>query len=131
MAHSGPASAGPVDGHRPLVDLATTASDPDAVVVVLTTIGSEAEAAGLARQLLDERLLACVNCVPGLRSIYRWQDAVEDTAECLMLMKTARHRLEALRERLHACHPYETPEWIVIETAEISAAYRAWLLAQL
>ena len=111
--------------------MTTTASDPDAVVVVLTTIGSEAQAATLARQLVDERLVACVNCLPGLRSIYRWQEAVEEAAECLMLMKTARHRLDALRQRLHACNPYETPEWLVVETAELSSAYRSWLLAQL
>ena len=109
----------------------TTASDPDAVVVVLTTIDDEAAAAALARQLVEERLVACVNCVPGLRSIYRWQGEVEDARECLMVMKTARRRLEPLRQRLHACHPYDTPEWVVVDTAEVSAAYRAWLLGQL
>lgn len=111
--------------------MTTTASDPDAVVVVLTTVGSEAAGAALARQFVAEGLVACVNLVPGLRSIYRWQGEIEDAAECLLVMKTARRQLDALRARLHACHDYDTPEWLVLETAEVSPAYRAWLLGQL
>ena len=111
--------------------MTTTASDPDAVVVVLTTVDSEAAGLTLARLFVDEGLVACVNLVPGLRSIYRWQGRVEDAAECLLVMKTARRRLDALHARLHQCHGYDTPEWIVIETAGISEAYRSWLLAQL
>ena len=111
--------------------MTTTASDPDAVVVVLTTVDSEAAGAALARCFVDEGLVGCVNLVPGLRSIYRWQGQVEDAAECLLIMKTARRQLAALQARLHECHGYDTPEWLVIETAEVSEAYRHWLLGQL
>lgn len=109
----------------------TTASDPDAVVVVLTTTDSEAAGAALARLFVEEGLVACVNLGPALRSIYRWQGRIEDAAECLLIMKTARRQLPALQARLLACHGYDTPEWIVIETADVSAAYRQWLLGQL
>lgn len=111
--------------------MTTTASDPDAVVVVLTTVDSEAAGVALARCFVDEGLVACVNLLPGLRSIYRWQGQVEDAAECLLMMKTARRQLGALQRRLHECHGYDTPEWLVLETAELSVAYRSWLLGQL
>ena len=111
--------------------MTTTASDPDAVVVVLTTVDSGAAGAALARRFVAEGLVACVNLVPGLRSIYRWQGEIEDAAECLLVMKTAARQLSALQARLHECHGYETPEWLVIGTTEVSSAYRHWLLGQL
>ena len=98
------------------------------IAVALTTVDSAAGAADLARALVDERLAACVNIVPGVRSIYRWQGAVEDATEWLLVMKTSGSRLGSLRERLLALHPYDTPEWVVLDVADASAAYAKWVL---
>lgn len=103
---------------------------PDAIVVALTTIDNEAAAAVLARSLVDEGLAACVNLVKDIRSIYRWQGQVEDASECLLVIKTSHQRLDQLTARVHALHPYETPEWLVLEAASVSEAWGKWLLAQ-
>ncbi|HVR44041.1 MAG TPA: divalent-cation tolerance protein CutA [Thermoanaerobaculia bacterium] len=97
-------------------------------VLVLTTIGNEEAARGLARSLVEERLAACVNIVPDLRSIYRWEGAVSDEPEVLMLVKTTEEQISPLRERLQQLHPYEVPEFVVLAIAEISEAYGSWLV---
>jgi periplasmic divalent cation tolerance protein len=102
------------------------ATQTDALVVLVTTPGPE-QAAGLARALVEERLAACGNVVPGLRSIYRWQGKVQDEAEALLVLKTTRARFEALRDRVLALHPYEVPEVIALRVEAGSAAYLAWI----
>ena len=98
-------------------------------VVVLTTVGAAFDAAALARELVEQRLAACVNIIPRIQSIYQWQGRVETDAEQLLLIKTTRERLDALRERLMARHPYDVPEFVVIQPDEIAEPYRAWLVA--
>ncbi len=98
----------------------------DALVVLVTTPTAE-KAAEIARAVVDERLAACGNVVPGLRSIYRWQGKVHDDAEVLLLLKTTRARFEALRDRVLALHPYEVPEVIAVGVEAGSAAYLAWI----
>ncbi|MCU0696831.1 MAG: divalent-cation tolerance protein CutA [Myxococcaceae bacterium] len=105
------------------------ASDGE-VVLVLSTAPSEEVAASLARTLVDERLIACANLVPQARSIYRWQGAVQDEAEVLVLMKTQRARLAALEARLKALHPYQVPEMLVFPAASGHGPYLAWVLAE-
>jgi len=100
------------------------------VVVVLSTFPSSEKAAEIARQLVDERLCACVNLVPAVRSIYRWQGEVHDDAEVLAIVKTTTERVEALRERLIALHPYELPEAIVLPVAGGHAPYLAWVTGE-
>jgi periplasmic divalent cation tolerance protein len=85
----------------------------DALVVLVTAPSAE-KAAELARTLVEERLAACGNVVPGLRSIYRWEGQVQDEPEALLVLKTTRSRFEALRERVLALHPYEVPEVIAL-----------------
>lgn len=104
------------------------ASGEPAIAIALTTVDSEAGAAGIARTLVGERLVACVNIVRDVRSIYLWQGAVEDASEWLLVMKTAASRLDELRERLRSLHPYDTPEWLVLEASAVSEAYGQWLL---
>ncbi len=99
--------------------------------LVLVTVSDRAEAERIARALVDERLAACVNLVPGLRSIYRWQDAIEESDEVLLLIKTRQQAVDALRERVHALHSYEVPEFLVLTVETGSEAYLAWVLAQL
>ncbi|HEY6034700.1 MAG TPA: divalent-cation tolerance protein CutA [Kofleriaceae bacterium] len=100
------------------------------VVVVLSTFPSSEKAAEIARVLVDERLCACVNLVPAVRSIYRWQGAVHDDAEVLAIVKTTAERAEALRDRLIALHPYELPEALVLPVTDGHAPYLAWVTGE-
>jgi periplasmic divalent cation tolerance protein len=100
------------------------------VVVVLSTFPSSEKAAEIARVLVDERLAACVNLVPAVRSIYRWQGAVHDDAEVLAIMKTTAERAAALRDRLVALHPYDVPEAIVLPVSDGHAPYLAWVIGE-
>lgn len=98
----------------------------DAIRLVLTTLGGDADAFALARTLVNERLAACVNVLPPMTSIYRWKGAVEQDREQLLIMKTSPDRLAALEARLHRLHPYELPEFVVLDAAA-SAAYAGWV----
>ncbi len=100
-------------------------------VIVLTTVGANFDSAQLARDLVEQRLVACVNIVPQVRSIYRWQGKVEDDGEQILMMKTTAERLDALRAALFARHPYEVPEFVVLTIDRIEGPYRDWLLSSL
>lgn len=101
----------------------------EALVVLVTTPTPE-RAAEIARALVEERLAACGNVVPGLRSIYRWEGKVQEDAEALLVLKTTRGRFEALRERVLSLHPYDVPEVIALPVEAGSAPYLAWLAAE-
>jgi len=96
-------------------------------LIVFTAFADEASAARVARQLVEERLVACANLLPGARSIYRWKDAVQDEREVVVLMKTRKQDWTALLSRLHELHPYETPECIAVRIAAGAPRYMAWL----
>ena len=100
-------------------------------VVVLTTVGASFDAAALAKSFVDDRLAACVNILPQVRSIYRWQGKVEDDSEQLLLIKTTGEKIPALRDALLNRHPYEVPEFVVIAIDRIEGPYREWLISQL
>ena len=98
----------------------------DFVVVLMTA--PDADGAGrMAGVLVDEQLVACVNIVPGLRSIYRWQGKACDESEVLCLMKTRLDLFPALRERIATLHPYQVPEIIALPLAAGSAPYLGWI----
>jgi periplasmic divalent cation tolerance protein len=101
----------------------------DALVVLVTAPSSD-EAARIARALVEERLAACGNVVPGLRSIYRWEGKVEDEAEALLLLKTTRERFPVLRDRVLALHPYQVPEVLALPVEAGSERYLAWLAGE-
>ena len=96
-------------------------------LIVFTTFASEEDAARVSRALLEERLIACANILPGARSIFRWKDKVEDTREVVVLMKTRKQDWMALLSRLHDLHPYETPECVAVRIASGAPRYMAWL----
>jgi len=96
-------------------------------VVVLVTAGSSEEAARIGQTLVAERLAACANVVGPIRSIYRWQGAIEDAAEHLLLLKARARDVETLDERVRALHSYEVPEVLALPIIAGSAAYLAWL----
>ena len=99
-------------------------------LVVLVTAPTPERAAEIARALVEERLAACGNVVPGLRSIYRWEGKVEDEPEALLVLKTTRARFEALRARVLALHPYQVPEVIALPVEAGSAPYLAWIAGE-
>ncbi|MEO5988522.1 MAG: divalent-cation tolerance protein CutA [Candidatus Eisenbacteria bacterium] len=97
------------------------------MLVVLSTFANEADAARVARTLMDERLIACANLLPGARSIYRFNDQVADEREVLVLMKTRKQDWTAFLSRLHDLHPYDVPECIAIRVAAGAPKYMEWL----
>ena len=97
------------------------------VAVVFVTCPDTDTAARLARTLVEERLAACGNILPGLRSIYAWQGAIQDEAEVLLLLKTRRERAQTLCERVAALHPYQVPEAIALPVEQGLASYLAWV----
>jgi periplasmic divalent cation tolerance protein len=99
--------------------------EPADLVIVLSTAPPGA-AADLGARLVDEGLAACVNLVPGLRSLYRWKGERQDDPETLLWIKVPRAGVEALTRRLQALHPYEVPEVLVLGVESGTAAYLAW-----
>ena len=96
-------------------------------IVVLSTAGSQEEAHRLATHLIEKRLAACVNILPGVRSVYRWKGAVEDGLEFMLIVKTRRPLLRALEEELRSVHSYEVPEMIALPVVEGLEEYLNWI----
>ena len=96
------------------------------LILILTTMPDDDRADALARTLVDERLAACVNVHGPMMSTYRWKGAVEREAERQIVIKTARERRTAVESRLRELHPYDLPEFVVID-AGASEAYAAWV----
>jgi periplasmic divalent cation tolerance protein len=99
----------------------------DQFVIVLTTLPAEGEAEKFASQLVQERLAACVNILPPMRSVYRWKNAVEHADERQIVIKTTKARLTALEARIRTLHPYDVPEFVVLPIDSGSADYLSWL----
>ena len=95
--------------------------------LVLVTAPEGPSGPALARALVEEGLAACVNLVPGLRSIYRDQGAVQEAAEVLLMIKTRSDLYSRLEARVHALHPYRVPEVIAVPVADGAASYLRWL----
>ncbi len=96
--------------------------------VVLTTAPDMDTARRLGRDLVEQRLAACVQLVPGAVSLYSWEGKVQEESEVLLLAKTASARVSALEEFLTREHPYETPECIAVAADRVAPRYAAWLL---
>lgn len=104
----------------------TTGDQP---LLAFSTVADEAAANVLARQLLEERLVACVNIVPGVRSMYWWQGQIEESGECLLLMKTTSARWPALKQRLPQIHGYDVPELIATPVTDGLEPYLRWVVS--
>ncbi|MFP5227913.1 MAG: divalent-cation tolerance protein CutA [Acidobacteriota bacterium] len=98
--------------------------------LVLTTAGSREEAERIARLLVEERLAACVNLVPGLTSIYRWQGEIETASEILLVIKTRAASIAPLEAALRRVHSYEVPEFLVLTPEAGAKPYLDWLTAE-
>ena len=106
-----------------------TVAMPEALLV-LCTGPDEALADTIARALVEERLAACVNRLPGVVSTYRWQGAVQTDAELLLLVKTTAARFEAVRDRIVALHRYELPEVVAVTIASGLDRYLGWIASE-
>jgi periplasmic divalent cation tolerance protein len=100
-------------------------------IAVLSTCESEEQARAIARALVEARLAACVNIVPGMHSVYRWKDAVEEAAELLLIIKTSRAMLPRVQAALQRLHTYEVPELVALPIVDGSESYLNWLSASL
>src|SRR5688572_29532437 len=100
-----------------------SAQGADAVRVVLITAPDLETARKLARELVEARAAACANIVPGLTSIYRWQGAVQEDAEVLVVVKTSADELAALERIVARVHPYEVPEIVALHPAAVERRY--------
>jgi periplasmic divalent cation tolerance protein len=96
-------------------------------VVVLCTCSGMVEARKLAHALVDERLAACVNVIPGIESVYRWEGQIEQANEILLVIKTTAERLATLESSLAELHSYDTPEILALPVIAGSKKYLSWL----
>ena len=100
-------------------------------IVVLSSCGDEKEAQKVARHLVETRTAACVKILPGAQSFYWWKGTIEDSREWVLVIKSSRERLAALREELARVHSYHTPEVLALPIVDGSPAYLDWLEREL
>ena len=100
------------------------------VRVVLVTVDGEDAGRILARRLVQERLVACGNVIPGLTSVYRWDGAIQEETEALVLLKTTEDQVEALRKRVVELHSYEVPEFLSLPVMEGHDRYLRWVAGE-
>lgn len=98
------------------------------LLVVLSTFPDAAAARTAARALVSESMAACVNILPEVESVYRWQGKLETGREVLAVIKTTQERYAALEQRLRELHPYEVPEIVALPASNVSAAYFEWVV---
>lgn len=97
------------------------------VLLVFCTFPEAETAATVTRALVEEKLVACGNIIPGVRSIYAWEGKVEDSSEVLVVFKTTGPAYAKLEKRLLKLHPYSTPEIVALEAGAVSKTYAAWV----
>jgi periplasmic divalent cation tolerance protein len=95
--------------------------------IILTTAGSQEEAGKIAHALVERRLAACVNIVPRIESVYRWQGKVEAAQEWLLLIKTRAKLYEHIRDAIKELHSYDLPECVMLEVSNGSQEYLSWI----
>ena len=95
--------------------------------IVLTTAGSAEEARKIAHALVERRLAACVNIVPQIESVYRWQDKIDNAAEWLLMIKTQATAFERVRDAIRELHSYDLPECVMLRVEAGSEAYLQWI----
>ena len=96
-------------------------------IVILCTLPSETDAEKIATHLIENRLAACCNIIPGLRSIYRWKDKIESDDEFLLLIKSAEERYPEIEKAIIKMHPYDVPEIIALPLEAGSQTYLHWI----
>jgi periplasmic divalent cation tolerance protein len=101
----------------------------NSALFVYVTAADQGEAERIGRAVVEERLAACANILPGMRSIYRWAGAVHDASETVLILKTTRDRLPALTDRVRSLHSYEVPCVAAFEVVPGNPVYFEWIAA--
>jgi periplasmic divalent cation tolerance protein len=96
-------------------------------VLILTTLPADADAGAFAEALVESRLAACVNLLPVMESVYRWDGRVQRDSERQLILKTSRERVATLWQRVRELHPYDVPEFIVPPIVDGNDAYLRWI----
>lgn len=102
----------------------------NAPLLVYVTAPDRIVAEHLARAAVAQKLAACVNMLPGMRSVYRWQGNIEEADEIVLLFKTTGRKITALKQFIEAEHPYDTPCALVLEVAEGLPGYLRWMVEE-
>jgi len=97
--------------------------------VILCTCPNKTTARDIAWQAVEQQLAACVNIFPGMVSIYRWEGKVQQDSECQLVLKTRKGALESLQQLVFSLHPYDVPEWLVLDAGSASEDYEKWIKA--
>ena len=100
-------------------------------IVILSTCETEVDARRIASHLIERRLAACVNIMPGATSVYRWKGAIETASEWMLIIKSRRDLVAKIEHEFASVHPYEVPELVVLPILDGSKAYLAWLAHEL
>lgn len=100
-------------------------------IVVFSNCGSEEEAKRVARALVEAKVAACVNIVPGIRSVYRWKGAVEEESEWMLVIKSSRPLFTRLQAEIRRVHSYDLPELVALSVVDGSQEYLGWLDSEL
>ncbi len=101
-------------------------STSEPLYIVLSSFPDRTVAEAVCRVLVEERLAACASLLPGITSLYHWQGVIEQSDECLVVIKTPGNKYPALQARLLALHPYDVPEIIALHAAHVLESYAAW-----
>jgi periplasmic divalent cation tolerance protein len=101
-------------------------TSPAKIAITMSTID---EAPVIARALVERKLAACVNILPGVQSIFRWQEKIETAAEAMLVIKTTEDRVPLVEQALQSLHSYELPEFLVLNVEGVSDAYLQWIQA--
>lgn len=100
-------------------------------IIVFSTCSTTEEASQIARKLIEERLAACVNVTPAVRSFYRWKGSIEQADECMLVIKSSRDLFDRLRAELEKVHTYEVPEVVAVAVVDGSPNYLNWIDGEL
>ena len=107
--------------------LRASAAAPHEVIVIATTVGTQQQALDIAQALVHRRLVACVNILPNVRSIFRWKGKIHDDGEFMLLVKTIPGRYDAVKEAIREIHTYELPEILGHSVALAEPNFAAWI----
>ena len=107
----------------------TCTSNPATVALIYSTCPDLETARRLGRAVVEEGLAACANCIPGMTSIYRWEGALQESAEVILILKTTSSRSVDLRHRLVALHPYAIPCILELPVTAANSAFADWVAA--
>ena len=97
------------------------------VLLVVTTVGTEEQALDIAQRLLESQLAACVNILPGVRSVFRWKGKVQHEGEFLLMVKTLKENFERVRNVIQELNTYELPEILAFPASHVDEAFAAWV----